>query len=305
MRFVVACFCIAGMLLMHAVDMRCCINEYRSLLNGALVFVDSHDTGVPYPRFNPHDTVLLRKQLVFADSIYKRSGSIDDYSDFGAMLVYNGRYTEAKQVFLQIEKKRPGLYQTAANLGTAYELLGQNDSALIWIAKAIRINPQSHVGSEWIHVKILEAKVRAEGGALRATGSILSLDFGDNATPENRTGADIVMLREHLYHQLVERMSFVQPKDPIVAQLLFDLGNASAMTLDVKSGLEIFKLARAYGYSSALLDKRQAHLELLQSKADAVNYRRGFLHEHPLLSIIVLISLLCGLVITLRMLIRK
>ena len=135
----------------------CCMNEYRALLNGTITDREMGNA-VPSKRF---DAGNILEQFSEAAGTYKRTGKLEDYSDYGVMLAYNGEYLRAKAIFIEIENKSPGLYATASNLGTTYELLGQNDLALHWITKAIKINPNSHNGSEWIHVKILEAKIKA------------------------------------------------------------------------------------------------------------------------------------------------
>ncbi len=55
--------------------------------------------------------------------------------------------------------QHPNDYSIIANLGTAYELTGNDEKALELIRKAVAINPNSHYNSEWIHVRILEEKV--------------------------------------------------------------------------------------------------------------------------------------------------
>jgi tetratricopeptide (TPR) repeat protein len=247
----------------------CCINEYRMLLDGTLVETDAMDA-VPYSRTN--DMAYLLKQLHDADSIYKITGRLEDYSDYAALLVYTGEYAKAKEIFQFIELKSPGRYQSAANLGTTYELLGQNDSAYFWINKAIQINPHSHHGSEWIHLKILEAKMKANGNEdYFMTNSILNLDFGTDKIPENKNSYKLAELTTHLQYQLGERMSFIKPKDPVVAQLLFDLGNTIAIFENATSGLEVYEKAKEYGYSTALFEKRYSYVKGLQVKADIAN----------------------------------
>lgn len=268
-----------------------CLNEYRTLLDGKVEMRDAHDAA-PSGRFNQADKSFLLKELRAADSIYKATGKLEDYSDYGTMLVYNGEYLKAKAIFIDIERQKPGLYATAANLGTTYELLGQNDSAYYWINKAMKINPQSHEGSEWIHVKILEAKMQAKGDASYfAKHNLLSLDFGDTEIPQNKQGIDLDRLRKQLYHQLNERMSFVKPQDPIVAQLLFDLGNVSAITMDVKSGLQVYEVAQAYGYSSDVLTKRKKHFISLQRKADFRNGTIGWAKKNPQTALFAVLAL--------------
>jgi len=273
---------------------KCCINEYRALLSGEVIFTGA-DNASPIGRFNANNQPYLLKKLHEADSIYKLTGNLEDYSDLGSMLIYTGQFLKAKQIFQDIEQKSPGLYQTAANLGTTYELLGQNASALYWIKRAVEINPNSHGGSEWIHVKILEAKIKANGDEKYLwTNSILSLDFGDDKIPVNKNNIDLQNLRDHLYDQLNERMSFIKPKDPIVAQLLFDLGNVCALTIDATSGLQAYQTAKEYGYTSDLFDKRQSYFEKLQLKADFRNNTEGWAKDNPMFALIIVGTIFIG-----------
>jgi tetratricopeptide (TPR) repeat protein len=283
-----------------------CINEYRAHLDGSVEFSDAGVYAVPYPKYNLDDKANLLTKLNEADTLYKRTKRLEDYSDFAALLVYDGQYERAKQIFIYIESKKPGLYNTAANLGTTYELLGMNDSAYYWIKKAMRINPNSHGGSEWIHLKILEAKIKAKGDEKYLWAhSILSLDFGRNEKPENINKLDLEKLREQIHIQLEERMSFIKPKDPVVAQLLFDLGNLSAMTLDVKSGLEIFAVAERYGYASDLLNKRKAHFLRLQSRAEVWEKTKDTVKHNPKLTLAIVAVIFVGSVFVVAFFIRR
>ena len=282
-----------------------CINEYRALLSGEVVFTDARNAS-PIGRFNANNKPYLLKKLHEADSVYRLTGRLEDYSDLGSMLVYTGQFLKAKQIFQKIEQKAPGLYQTAANLGTTYELLGQNDSALYWIKRAVEISPNSHRGSEWIHVKILETKIKANGDEQYLwKHNILSLDFGEDKIPVNKNNIDLNDLRVQLYDQLNERMSFIKPKDPIVAQLLFDLGNASALTTDATSGFQIYRSSKEYGYTSDLFDKRLSYFEKLQSKADFRNNTEALAKENPLLALIIVGTIFIAALVGIILLIRR
>ncbi|MBK9249661.1 MAG: hypothetical protein IPM69_16465 [Ignavibacteria bacterium] len=152
------------------------------------------------------------------------------------------------------------------------------------------INPESHHSSEWIHVKILEAKLNSKGNPQYfQTHSILGLDFGEGETPQNIHNIDLIAVRANLYEQLGERMSFVEPKDPIVAQLIFDLGNINAMTIDVKSALQVYEIAEKYGFSSELLDKRRKHFEALQWQAEFMNTTVGWAKANPIVAFLLLL----------------
>jgi tetratricopeptide (TPR) repeat protein len=284
---------------------QCCINEYRTLLSGEVIYTDAGNAA-PTGRFDANNKPYLLKKLHEADSIYNLTGKLEDYSDLGSMFIYTGQYLKAKQIFQDIEQKTPGLYQTAANLGTAYELLGQNDSALYWIKKAVEINSNSHGGSEWIHVKILEAKVKVNGDVKYLwTHSILSLDFGDDKIPVNKTKLDLHNLQDHLYDQLNERMTFIKPKDPVVAQLLFDLGNVCALTMDATSGLQVYQSAKEYGYSSNLFDTRLSYFEKLQLKADFRNNTEDWAKDNRLLALMIVGTIFMGVLAGIIFLVRR
>lgn len=76
-------------------------------------------------------------------------------------------------------------------------------------------------------------------------------------------------------------MNFINPTDPIVAQLLFELGNVNALDLDIKNALEVYKLAEIYGYKSELFDLRQSHFQSMQKKADLLNEADTYKREKP------------------------
>jgi len=237
-----------------------------------MIVHDFGETETPQAKFdkNSHDSRLLLKQkLEKAKHIYQKSHAIKDYSDYGVMLIYTGQYTKAQNIFKEIEAKKPGLYATAANLGTVNELLGQDQQAYKWIKRAIEINPKSHHSSEWIHLKILDAKVHAHGNPdYYRTHDILGLNFGTDKIPVKHTTRDLHKTKEQLYDQLAERLTFIKPKDPVVAQLLFDAGNITAITDDVKTALVVYDEARRFGYSRPIIDKREKYFQQLQKKAD-------------------------------------
>ena len=238
-----------------------CINEYRTLLTGEVVYTDP-SSGKVWNR--EIDTLKLRNKSNELLAAYKRSDSLEYYSDYAAALTYLGEYQKAKKIYEQIEKLSPNLYTTASNLGTIYELLGKPDSALTWIKKSIKLNPKSHKGSEWIHIKILEFKLSKSQDI---QNSILGLDFGRDKIPSNPNNYDLEELQNHIWHQLRERTTFVKPENEIVGNIYFDLGNILAQTRDVQAALESFEAAKEYGFESDLMTQRVAEFEKLALKA--------------------------------------
>ncbi|MBD1363894.1 tetratricopeptide repeat protein [Mucilaginibacter sp. ZT4R22] len=187
--------------------------------------------------------------------MYKKTNDIRYLSDKGLVLIVMGKYKEAIALYLQIEKIKPNRYSTASNIGTAYELDGQNEQALFWIEKAVKLNQHSHYDSEWIHVNILKAKLG--GKQLINTQFLLHTDFGTDSIPRTALSKKkLDSLSQALFYQLNERNSFVKPKDKIVAQLLFDLGNLTFVRSGYKVALADYALAKQYGYNGKLIDLR-------------------------------------------------
>ncbi|MGJ8664168.1 MAG: tetratricopeptide repeat protein [Marinicella sp.] len=126
-------------------------------------------------------------------------------------LIFEGNNQDAIDVLTELESKHPGRYETASNLGTAYELNGQIDDAIKWIEQGIVINPESHDGTEWLHFDILTAKKQLSLDAnYLDSNSVIDMDVVDSETA-----------LKALEYQLSERIKFVQPLDAVVADLYY------------------------------------------------------------------------------------
>ena len=172
-------------------------------------------------------------------------------SDYCVALMYLGRNQEAVARLEKMEQERPGEYYIAANLGTAYELSGNNAVALRWIREGIHRNPASHEGTEWLHAKILEAKIAQEKNpAYFEKHSVLELDPAhiSNSMIIDGKSYSPLDLAMAIQHQLEERLKFVKPPDPAVASLLYDYAAIEATQLSMESAGSILNMAAEYGY---------------------------------------------------------
>lgn len=264
-----------------------CLNETRILLNGKITISDE-ESPVPYGRnyLESKDEIELKLKEVYKDWIDNKN--LDDYSDYGVLLVYLGRYQEALKVYESIEMIMPGLYTTAANIGTIYELLGKNELAYNWIEKAVKIDPKSHYGSEWLHLKILQVKMNQKP---LSTSFLLGTEFGTSVIPKSNLEKEKLRdLKYQIYYQLDERVSFIKPNDEIVALLLFELGNICAITDDATSAYRVYKRAKEYGYESELFKRRFSLVEKLELSVDR---KAGYMsknHEVDYESIIIAVT---------------
>lgn len=231
-----------------------CLNGDTLKLEDGTMLYEDYDGFVPYGHMfvGKEDLITVLESL---EKGYKETNNLNYLSDKGLILIIQGRYKEAIELYKKIETLEPNRYSTASNIGTAYELIGNNTEALKWIEKAVKIDPKSHFDSEWIHVNILRAKIK--GDQFISSEFLLGNDFGKEKLPtSDMQKKDLLTLRQELYYQLNERITFVKPKDKIVAQLLFDLGNISYLIGDKEEAMEDYQLAEKYGYAGQIIEKR-------------------------------------------------
>ena len=174
-------------------------------------------------------------------------------NDRAVGFVYCGRYQEAIDLLEKLEKEQPGKYETAANLGTAYELAGNNAKAKRWIEEGIKRNPGSHHGTEWLHVEILKAQAQllANPDYLQKH-SVLNLDYTQLETGAKTITVAARSMNVHealraLEYQMGERLAFIKGKDPVVASLLFDYAMILAGTETLEEGSKVLRMAAEYG----------------------------------------------------------
>jgi hypothetical protein len=188
--------------------------------------------------------------------------------------IHLGRYSEALNSLTELKKSHPTSYLVAANLGMTYDLMGDNHSAFQWIKETVKLKEDSDrpEGTEWLHIKILEAKIaRASDPDWFQSHSILGYNFGSDERPyEPREFNKDSELSEKtvkaLIYHLHERMDLVKAPDEVVADLLFDLGNLAAIANWFNYAEHFYKLAAEYGYSKPILEKRKAYVSRQKSK---------------------------------------
>ena len=188
-------------------------------------------------------------------------------SDFAVALIRRGDVAQAIEILQEIERQHPGEYIVAANLGTAFELANDAENALKWISIGLRRNPESHFGSEWLHVKILEAKIAVEKEpAWLKSNSILGIEVGEDGKPTMESyevkdldghAKSLGDARSALEYQLRERLSLVPPPDDVVANLLCDLAAILVCDRSPDLAISVYQLAATYSPNSAhAIDER-------------------------------------------------
>lgn len=208
-----------------------------------------------------------------------KSPGFETLNDLGVVLIRQGKYPRAIEHFLTVERLFPGHAQTAANLGTVLELSGHDRVALRWIRIGMKRDPDEHYRTEWLHARILEAKIAMAADPNHLQGrSIAGVGFSNDVVPPLPTklpagndGRPVVpwQLDRALSYQLSERTTFVAAPDPVVANLLMDWATLNLAGGPVENAAALYDLAVRYGAPrDALMDRRQAHVREVLAKAN-------------------------------------
>jgi len=214
-----------------------CLNYYYSIDNSGH-FHDGEELDVRRAFNTNFNTSRLERNLKQLQSKLKTSKDYKLLSDYAVLLLKAGKTATALDILEQLSLKHPDDYQIAANLGTAYELSGNNEKALEYIKHGVQLNPNSHSGSEWIHVKLLEAKLKlAENPNYLDSMTVLNLSQAQERD---------IKVRDQLAIQIRERFPFCKGPDPIMASLLIDLGDCYANTASIEFAKAAYEIAKNY-----------------------------------------------------------
>ncbi len=198
--------------LLGAVPATACINTFASQV------MEAKGTG---------NDKLLAEITAKAEESHRSGPTLENTNDLAVAWILTGRMAEGIQLLRDLEKKQPGNAIVAANLGTALELTGEDEEALQWIRESVRRDPQEHQGSEWVHVKILEARLalKKDPNWLRKN-SVVGWREGQRLPPNERSQPRTPRnLIDSIGYQLNERTQFVSAPDAIVGDLYLTLGD--------------------------------------------------------------------------------
>lgn len=162
-----------------------------------------------------------------AEAAHRKSPTLENTNDLAVAWILTGRAPEGIELLRDLDERYPNNAIVAANLGTALELTGKDEEALQWIRESVRRDPQEHQGSEWVHVRILEAKLamKKDPNWLRKN-SVVGWREGQRFPLDERSRprapADIIRA---IQYQLEERTQFVSAPDAVVGDLNLAVGD--------------------------------------------------------------------------------
>lgn len=218
-----------------------CLNLYHVNASGQ-EFDGLHLSTLPI-FYQSFDTTFYKRLIEKIDKgdviTYKNKSHA--LSDKSVALMKLGKVKDAQKILLNLYEKTPDEYNIVINLATSYELTGNVDSALILTKKALQINESSHRGSEWFHVKVLEAKQKMKDNSnWIKENKVLDIrlpEFEPDSIMELDTIQEII---EDIGYQLVERVPFTPQHDILLANIFNEYG-------DILSRISIEMAYVAYG----------------------------------------------------------
>jgi tetratricopeptide (TPR) repeat protein len=220
-----------------------CYNEMHIDKNGKST--NRHEPMNYY--YNEPDKKTAKKFLAKYDLKKIPTYPSDEQSDIAVNLAYLGRYDEALYILRRLQISHPNDYNIAANLGTTYELVGKNDSALLFIKKGMQLNPDSHEGTEWVHVKILEAKLKmANNPNWINSNSVL----GTGVSFSSKKSERLFQKAEDIEYQLQERIPFTPFPDALLGNVFNELGDLYA----TQHSVELAYIAYQFSLANDMAD---------------------------------------------------
>ncbi len=220
----------------------------------------------PEPKALQAEMQQLELQLAKTPQDYKKQ------NDYAVLNMLAGEYAKAIQLLQNIEQQHPGLGITAANLGTAYELNGQLKEALHWIEQDIKRDPALHHGTEWMHVKILQAKIKQQADPhWLVQHRVLDVDFGKQLLPKPSIDKitaypDRTYTLDEAYTairvQFDERLKFVTPPDYVVGDLSQFMGDIELHRFNQQEAFWLYETAKKAGVKNlTLVEQRQQAIQ--------------------------------------------
>lgn len=245
-------------------ESKACINSYFEIIPG-VGWEDLYDDEITEPNVN---TFELQEFVNLKLEEFKKQVKVE-HVDLAIALLYLRNYSEALEVMEKVYEKFPREYSVVATYAACLELNGKFEDALSYLKKAVRIKPDSHRGSEWIHIKILEDFISEQPNVY----SVIDFDFGTDSIPVllNKTKFHLDTLASHLALQMRERIYFIPGHNPAFGKLYFDLANTLTLKKDYYYAKEYYDLAIRYGYKNDLVYNRIGYITEMSERQDAEN----------------------------------
>ena len=150
----------------------------------------------------------------------------DEAADLGALHVRLGAIDAAIAVLRAAHRDHPDHFRAAANLGTAYQLKGDYDQAVLALRDAVRLAPARLKKAEEMHLRLVTLR-RAEARDAQTLDDLFGVRYTDAAL---KLPADAIALAQQLALWL-----------PADGRLLWQLGELARATGEMRTAAAILE----------------------------------------------------------------
>lgn len=229
-----------------------CINGYQPIPG---VFVEDSKVGsLGYTRIDRDELTAF-----ILNSSTRCAGQLDkSCNDLVIALIYNGGYSSGLDLSTRLAKIFPDEYNVVITHAAALELNGMYEESLSFMKRAIKLNPRSHLGSEWIHVNILEHLI-SDRFVTPDPAEIIGVDLrpGSVLTNPNHQGLDSVL--EQLHYQINDRLFFAQERmDPLFGAMLYAYADLLFLKGEKLQAAQFYEFAEEYKFLPKQVSARKA-----------------------------------------------
>jgi len=191
--------------------------DHRALRTAA---VPPSPTALPHPfRDNYREAAAKLTQTAA-----QRPLSADEAADLGALHLRLGATDAALAVLRAAHRDHPDHFAVAANLGTAYQLRGDLEQAILTLQTAVRLAPPKLKKAEELHLRLVRLR-RNEPRDAQGLDDLFGIRF---EAADKKVPADAVAL--------TQRLALSLPAD---GRLLWQLGELTHATGDVRTAASI------------------------------------------------------------------
>lgn len=157
----------------------------------------------------------------------KEKLTADELADLGALNVRLGNFTEAVSVLRQAARAHPRHFHLQANLGTAWQMLGELRFASVHLEEAVELAPKEMKQAEKLHLKLVQSRMLEKEDA-EGIDKLFDVRFGEDQSaykPGTLAKTDIEKLPANVT-ALVQQLALWLPADGRLLWLLAELASA-------------------------------------------------------------------------------
>ena len=181
------------------------------------------------PKTESEASPLRRRYHEEAEKLQARADmdklSGDDYADLGALYIRLGESDRAVEILRHAHQTYPNHFAIVANLGTAWQLLGDYRQAAAALEEAVRLAPGKQLPYEEGHLKLVRSRQRSSAGGLDDLFGIRYLGAKDAYEPGKLAASQMKKLPTKAV-AITQQLALWLPADGPLLWQLAELANA-------------------------------------------------------------------------------